>query len=44
VRLADGKERAIQHMMSNDILASERNADVRAPIQGGVVRKATRLL
>ena len=40
VKLADGKERTIQHMMATTLLASRRHADVGAAVHGNAVRQA----
>ena len=44
VKLADGKERTIQHMMATTLLASRRHADVGAAVHGDAVRQAAGVL
>ena len=44
VKLADGKERAIQHMMSTAFLASGRHPHVRATVHGVTVWQTARVL
>ena len=44
VKLADGKERTIQHMMVTTLLASRRHADVGAAVHGNALRQAAGVL
>ena len=44
VKLADGKERTIQHMMMHHFLASRRHTHVRAAVHGNALRQAAGVL
>jgi len=44
VKLADGKERAIQHMVCHDILAPRRHTHFRTAVHGVIVRQTAGVL